>query len=245
MKKNILIVNENLQYAEKLREMVLGMNRYLEITLIDNVKNAYEYIMNITVDMFILDTVMDAEKPGDISGIRLAEQIREIKKYVLTPIIFVTTAKDPELYAYEELNCLGYFVKPFPIERFLAKVRRGLYYRTVRNEDRTLFFRKGGIIYPIRIKEIAYIESIAHSMYIHMVDGNVVEVLYKTYSSILREADSECLLQCSRSVVLNKKYIMSLDFPNRSIVMKYDLGKIDIGSTYKKRVKEEFDDIIF
>ena len=73
----------------------------------------------------------------------------------------------------------------------------------------------------------------------------MVEVLYKTYSSILREADSECLLQCSRSVVLNKNYIMSLDFPNRSIVMKYDLGKIDIGSTYKKRVKEEFDDIIF
>ena len=110
MKKNVLIVNANKQYAEELKQMVLEVNPYLEIKLVHNTKEAYEYLLNTTIDMFILDTIMSLEKAGDIAGIRLAEQIREIKKYVLTPIIFVTVKEDPELYAYEELNCISYFV---------------------------------------------------------------------------------------------------------------------------------------
>lgn len=244
MKKNVLIVNGNKQYAEELKKMVLEVNPYLEIAMVHDAAEAYEYLLNTTIDMFILDTVLHLEKPGDISGIHLAEQIREIKKYVLTPMIFVTVKEDPELYAYEELNCIGYFVRPFEVKRFYEKVKRGLCYRTSRNEDKALFFRKGGAIYPIRVKDIVYIESISHGMLVHTVDGNVLEVMYKTYRSVLREADSECLFQCSRSVVLNKNYVMSLDFPNNYIVMKHNLGKVDMGSTYRKRIKEEFAEVI-
>lgn len=245
MKKNVLIVNNNVNYANELEKMVHEVNPYLEVTLIHKVEEAYEYIMNVTVDLFILDTVMNVEKPGDISGIQLAERIREIKKYILTPIIFVTTEEDPELYAYEELNCLGYFVKPFLKERFQKKIKRGLFYQTSRNEDKALFFRKGGIIYPIRIKDIAYIESIPNGMRVHLGEGSVVEVLYKTCRSILREADSEFLFQCSRGVLVNRNYILGIDFSKRCILLKRDLGMLDIGVTYKKRVKEEFEEVIF
>ncbi len=245
MKKNVLIVNGNKQYAEELKNLVMEINPYLEVGVVSEVKDAYEYLLNTTVDMFILDTVLHLDIPGDISGIRLAEQIREIKKYVLTPIIFVTPKEDPELYAYEELNCLGYFVKPLPRERFLTKVRRGLNYKTSRNEEKAIFFRKGNAIYPIRVRDIAYIETAARLMYVHTVDGNEVEVMYKTYHSVLQEADSEYLIQCSRSVVVNKNYILSVDFPKSTIVLKSNLGRIDIGSTYKKRMKEEFSKLIF
>lgn len=245
MKKNVLIVNANKQYAEELKQMVLEVNPYLEIKLVHNTKEAYEYLLNTTIDMFILDTIMSLEKAGDIAGIRLAEQIREIKKYVLTPIIFVTVKEDPELYAYEELNCIGYFVKPLEPEKFFEKVRRGLCYRTSRNENKALFFRKGWTIYPIRIKDIVYIESVSHDMLVHTSDGNVIDVKYKTYRSLLREADSECLFQCSRSVVLNKNYILSMDFPNNHIMLKNNQGIIEMGSTYRKRIKEEFAEVIF
>lgn len=245
MKKNVLIVNANKQYAEELKQMVLEVNPYLEIKLVHNTKEAYEYLLNTTIDMFILDTIMSLEKAGDIAGIRLAEQIREIKKYVLTPIIFVTVKEDPELYAYEELNCIGYFVKPLEPEKFFEKVRRGLCYRTSRNENKALFFRKGWTIYPIRIKDIVYIESVSHDMLVHTSDGNVIDVKYKTYRSLLREADSECLFQCSRSVVLNKNYILSMDFPNNQIMLKNNQGIIEMGSTYRKRIKEEFAEVIF
>lgn len=244
MKKNVLIVNESLRYAEKLKAMVLEVNSNSNVILIDNVKEAYEYIMNVTIDLFILDVLMNVENPDDISGIRLAEQIREITKYVLTPMIFVTSAEDPELYAYEELNCLGYFAKPFSTEKFKKKLQKGLCYRTTRNENKALLFRRGGIIYPIQIKDIAFIESISHSLRVHLGNGKVVDVLYKTYSSLLSEADSEYLFQCGRGIVANKNYVLCLDIPNRSIVLKNDLGKIDIGSTYKKRIKDTLSELI-
>ena len=244
MRNNVLIVNESLRYAESLKKMVLDVNPSLNIILSDNVKEAYKYIMNVTIDLFILDVLMNVEKPDDISGIRLAEQIREINKYVLTPMIFVTSAEDPELYAYEELNCLGYFAKPFSIEKFKTKLKKALYYRTARNENKALIFRRGGSVYPIQIKDIAFIESVSHSLRVHLGDGTVVDVLYKTYNDLLNEADSEYLFQCERGIVANKSYILCLDIPNRSIILKNDLGRIGIGSTYKKRIKDTLGELI-
>ena len=245
MKKNVLIVNGNIENATNLKKMVLEVSSYVEVYRAHDMNTAFECLMSTTIDLFILDTVLYFDKPGDISGIHLAEQIRGITKYVLTPIIFVTMKDDPELYAYEELNCIGYFVKPFEPQRFREKVRRGLCYRTKRNEDKALIFRKEGSFYPIRVKDIVYIECVAHNMYIHTVDKKVEEVLYKTYASILREADSDCLWQCNRSVVVNKNYIYSLDFVNSYIELKNDFGKVDIGITYKKRLREEVIDLVF
>lgn len=245
MKKNVLIVNGNEQYSEELRRMVLDVNPYPNVVIVHEVLAAYDYLMNNTIDLFILETVLHPEKPGDISGIRLAEQIRGVKKYALTPMIFVTMKEDPERYAYEELNCLGYFVKPFRIERFKDKVGRGLCYHTSRNEDKALFFRKSGCIYPIRVSDIAYIVSASPGMDIHTADGKVIEVMYKTYQNLLDEADSECLFQCNRSVVVNRNYVRSLDFPAGRITLKNGLGAVEIGRTYKKRIRDEFANYIF
>ncbi len=245
MKKNVLIVNGNIENAVNLKKLVLEVNPYVEVYKAYDLNSAFECLLSTTIDLFVLDVVLCPDKPGDISGIHLAEQIREITKYILTPIIFVTAKDDPELYAYEELNCIGYFVRPFDTGRFMEKVRRGLCYRTSRNENKALLFRKGGAFFPIRVRDIVYIESVAHNMYIHTVDKNVEEVLYKTYASILREADSDCLWQCNRSVMINKNYIYSLDFVNSYIELKYNFGKVDMGITYKKRLKEEVDDFIF
>lgn len=245
MIKNVLIVNGNREYAKELKKSVLEVNSYVEVLMAYDMNKASEYLLSRTIDLFILDTVLHFDNPGDISGIHLAEQIRQITKYILTPIIFVTAKEDPELYAFEELNCIGYLVKPFAKERFQEIVKRGLCYRTYRNEDKAIIFRRGGAIYPIRVRDIIYIESLAHSMYIHIADGSEIEVLYKTYASILQEADSEYLFRCSRGVVVNKNYIYSLDFANGYIMLKNNYGKVDIGCTYKKRIKEEIADLIF
>lgn len=240
MKKNILIVNSNRLYGEELKRWIGRIYPYPEIAVIREIGEACEYLMNNTVDMFILDTVLHPEQPGDISGIRLAEQIREITKYVLTPMIFVTSKDEPELFAYEELNCLGYFVRPFETECFMEKVRKGLHYRTTRNVEKTLLFRRSSCLYPIRVKDIAYIESASPGMLVHTTDGRAVEVMYRTYNCVLEEADSECLMQCSRSGVVNRDYILNLDFPTATIVLKYKLGRVAMGSTYKKQIRDEF-----
>lgn len=242
MKKNVLIVNGSEAQTKKLQKLALEINKNLKIYMVKTVGAAQEIIMSITIDIFIIDTVLGIDVPGDTSGIRLAEQIREINKYVLTPLIFITSEKDPDMYAYTELNCLGYFVRPYREERLKAALEKAMFFRTERNEDKALFFRKGGVIYPVKIKDIVYIESVARNMLVHTSDGSEIEVLYKTYNTILLEADSEYLIQCSRGVVINKKYIFGIDLPNRFILLKNNLGKVDIGTTYRKKIIEEFGD---
>ena len=69
MKKTVLIVNNNLNQAEELKKLVLEVNETLEVYVADKVASAYEILMNMTVAAFIVDAVMDLDRPGDTSGI--------------------------------------------------------------------------------------------------------------------------------------------------------------------------------
>ncbi len=240
MKQTVLIIDNNIEQLDIMTKIVLEVNENLEVYTVDSSAAAYELLMEVTIDVFIVDVVLNRDKPGDTSGMRLIEHIREIPKYMLTPVIFVTEESDPELYAYSELNCIGYIKKPFHKNEIKKVLKKALHYRTERNEDSTLIFRKNGIVYPIKIRDIVYIESADHMMYVHLCDKNTISIPYKTYSKILYEADADCLFQCSRSIVVNKNYVLGIDLPNRYIVLSNDLGKVDIGSTYRKKVMQEF-----
>lgn len=203
---------------------------------------AYELLMERTIDVFMVDIVLDTEKPGDTSGIRLVEKLRKIEKYMFTPVVFITALEDENNYAYTDLNCLGYIEKPFDPKRVKQKVEQALHFTTKREKDATLYFRKEGIIYPIKVREITYMESMNHKVYVHLKDEPVFEVAYKTCKELLDEADTDCLLQCSRSTIINKDYVENVDPVSRYFTMKPDGDKVEIGFTYKKRVMKEFGD---
>ncbi len=241
MRKNILVVYGNGTQANKIRECVLEINDELEVYMAEGIGAAYRLLMETTMDVFIVDPVMDVYAASDASGIRFAQQIREMKQYVLTPLIFIAKERDPQMYAFRELNCLAYIVRPYQNEELRAAVEKALYYRTERNEEKSLFFRKKGIIYQIKVKDIVYIEKVARFMYVHMINGKIEEVEYKTYVSILREADSEYLFQCNRGIVVNKNYILGIDLPNSYIILKNGMGKVDIGVTYRKKILAEYE----
>lgn len=46
-------------------------------------------------------------------------------------------------------------------------------------------------------------------------------------------------MQCSRNVIVNKKYIYNVDTVNRIIELKNG-ERVEIGITYKKKIKENY-----
>ena len=40
--------------------------------------------------------------------------------------------------------------------------------------------------------------------------------------------------------MINRNFVLGVDMPNRYIVLKGYMGKVDIGVTYRKKVLEEF-----
>lgn len=241
MKKTVLIIEDNFEQMNMLKQLVLTASDNVEIHTADNVSSAYKLLMEKTVDVFLVDIILDTSRPGDTAGIRLVERLRQIQKYMFTPVIFVTSLEDPRMYAYTDLHCIGYIEKPFDPARIVKLVEKALNYTTEREKETTLSFRKDGIFYPVNLKEIIYMESLKHIMYIHMVDGSVLEIPYKTCKCVLQEEDtSGRLLQCSRGVLVNREYIKGIDSSNRYVMLKNGCEMISIGGRYKKKLLEEF-----
>ena len=113
MEKHVLIVEDNKIQMEMLKKIVQEVNPGAVVYTAEDVNKAYQILLENTIDVFLVDIILDTTKPGDISGIKLVENIRGISKYLFTPVLFVTSLEDTTNYAYTDLNCLGYVEKPF------------------------------------------------------------------------------------------------------------------------------------
>ena len=49
------------------------------------------------------------------------------------------------------------------------------------------------------------------------------------------------MIFCSRSIVVNRRYVHNVDLVNRVIQFQEGMGRVDIGIMYKNQVKEMFD----
>lgn len=243
MKKIVLIVEDDIEQLNMLKHLVTTVSKNVAVYTATDAAQAYRQLMEKTVDVFLVDIILDTSTPGDTSGIRLVERLRKIPKYMFAPVIFVTSLEDPALYAYKNLNCLGYIEKPYDCDKVKQLVERALNHTTAREKETTLSFRKDGIFYPVRLREIAYMESQNHIMYIHMSDGAILDIPYKTCRQVLQEEDAgEQLLQCSRGILVNREYVLGIDSTNKFLILKNNLGRLDIGGRYRKKLLAGFEE---
>lgn len=194
--------------------------------------------MDKVIDLFIVDIILDKNKPGDSSGLKFAENIRKISHYTFVPIIFVTSLEDAKLYTYEKLHCYSFIEKPFDVERLRQLVEQSLRFEESRSVSKTLYYRKDGIILAVEREDIVYAETINHIMHIHTKQGDVFEIPYITLKKLLDDLDCTSFIQCSRSAIINQKYIDNIDIPNQVIQLKNSYGRVGIGIRFKKNLKD-------
>lgn len=242
MKKTVLIIEDDSEQLKMLKQLVFEINGSTEVYMAQNIAWAYQLLLEKTIDVFLVDIILDKGIPGDASGIRLVEKIRQIPKYYFTPVIFVTSMEDQEMHAYKNLNCFGYIEKPYNPVQVKEKVERALNYTTEREKDITIPLKKDNILYPVKLRDIVYAESIRHIMYIHLTNGEILDIPYMTCKRILEEADtSGILLPCARGVLVNREYIYGIDLTNKYLMLKDNYGMITMGGRYKKKLLEEFE----
>lgn len=238
--KKILILEDNLAALEHMTNIVGELDAGNEIFAFDNVKDAYQCAVERTIDLFITDIILDTSCPGDASGLKFIENIRRIEHYNFTPVIFITSLEDARSYTYEYLHCYRFIEKPFDTEKVKQTVEQCLRFPSNNKSTKTLYFRKDGIILVAEREDIVYAESINHIMHMHTAQGDVLEIPYVTLKKLLEEIDSPDFIQCSRSTIVNRNFVRNVDIPNRFIQLKGNHGRIEIGSMFKKSVKECF-----
>lgn len=237
MVKNVLILEDNRASMEMLVQLFEELEIHTNVYKAANLEEAYPIVHSQGIDLFVLDIVLDTSVLGDISGIKFAEELRKMEKYRFTPIIFITCLEDPELYAYRNIHSYGYLEKPFLVKETKKLLLDALKYKAMQEEDKNLYFRKDGILFSIKESEIVYVESKGHILGIHS-KKDVLKIPYKTCKEMKEVLNAEKFVQCSRSVIVNRDYIRGIDRVNRYIILKDEMGNIDIGGKYGKELME-------
>lgn len=240
MVKQILVLEDNpttLEYITTIINEIDIMNR---VVACSDIRDAYQYILEKNIDLFIIDIILDTSRPGDSSGLKFVDSIRRIDRYAFTPVIFVTSLEDARLYTYEKLHCYSFIEKPFDPNKLKEMVIQCLNFPSVEQKRKTMYFRKEGIILAVDREDISYVESVNHVLNIHTIQGDLLSIPYVTLKKFLSDADSDDFIQCSRSTAVNRCYIKNIDITNRVIQIKKQMGTVEIGVMYKKGLKEIF-----
>ena len=239
MDKEVLVLENEESRACRIINIIHDTLEHVQIYRAKNIGEAYRILVERTIDIFVVNVVVDCEKATDTEGMRLAARIREIPKYEQAPIILISSLEDSNMYACKELNCLGYLDRSFSMEEMRKLLIKAYSYQTWRSKERMLFFRKNKVLYAVPVKDIVYIEKTRNVAAIHKNDGTVMEIPYVSLKDILYVADSSSLFLCNRSTVVNKNYVYAMDATNRFIMLKGDCGRLDIGVTHMKQVQTE------
>lgn len=236
--KKILLLEDNLTTLKNLAQLVQNIDTKNIIYPFHDLKDAYQCAVDREIDLFIVDIILDKNRPGDSSGLKFVENIRKINHYAFVPIIFVTSLEDAKLYTYENLHCYSFIEKPFDVERLKNLIEQCLRFEESRNTTKTLYFRKDGIILAVEREDIVYAESIHHIMYIHTRQGDVLEIPYITLKKLLDDIDCADFIQCSRNTVINRRFIENMDIPNQVVQLKNGYGRVEIGIRFKRQLKD-------
>lgn len=240
MIKNILILEDKEIQIEALVKILSGLERKPQIFTAQDSEKAYQISMKRRIHLFLVDIILDASNPGDVSGLQFVRELRNVRKYEFTPVIFITSLEDPRLLSYRQLHCFSYLEKPFCDAHVRAEVEKALKFPVQEERERFIYFRKDGIVYSKNADEIVYIEASRRKLKVYCVN-DVLEVPYKTCGDILAELDCSLFARCSRSGIVNKRHIDTIDYVNRSIRMRHLKRPVEIGTTMKKLFREQME----
>lgn len=237
MKKNILIVEDSTAALARLKQIIGEIDKETQIQVAYNSSEAYQLALQYTIDVFLVDIVLDIKANADVSGIEFAQRIRNLDKYAFTPMIFTTSLADPKLYAFTNLHSFAYLEKPFSTKEVKNVLIKALEYTTQRESDKKLYFRKEGLLFAVNIVDVVYIENYFRRLRIRTED-EIMEMPYRSCKKLMEEIDAKDFLQCSRNIIVNTKFIAAVDLANRYLILKEDYGRLEIGKAFLKSVKE-------
>lgn len=96
MIKNVLILEDNIKTLQALQKAIEEQyGSLVKVYAVSTYREACLQAIQSSIDVFVLDIILKPKENGDTSGLRFAQELRNNMRYVLTPIIFLTTLSDP------------------------------------------------------------------------------------------------------------------------------------------------------
>jgi two-component system LytT family response regulator len=230
----ILIVEDNQSTRDTLIRMVNEIDSSMEVLSTGYAGEALSFAGNNVITAFFLDIQLK-----DYSGLELAKQIREIKTYDFTPIVFITAMPTRELEAFRQIHCYDYIIKPFTeveLERVFRKIL--VDYATMHVGEKASKFSLNYKNHTqlIDLKDIVYIEYLNRRIFIHTKRDNIKynHMPLKQVKSLL----PDYFVQIHQSIIINSQYVTFIDLSRQILRLEGNDEPLSIGRSYIKRAGE-------
>jgi DNA-binding LytR/AlgR family response regulator len=225
----IIIVEDDILFSSYLEKELNDIGKYKIIKVANNVTDALVNIRRELPDVAIVDIKLQ----GQGTGIDLAEILTEYH----IPIVFISSSIEKDVYdATHAMDLHCYLVKPFHVLTLDSAIINLLQLKELNTYGGNLTYRNGAIRQRIPFKDIKYILS----------DGNyctvftaVKKYIFKlSLTKMLKELDADEFLQVHKKCIVNKNYILNIDF-KKNIV---DLGEFQfsLGRVYRQNAQKLF-----
>ena len=227
---NIAIVEDELIYAEQLKEILEYWSKQFNCSVtMDYFKDTNLLLEN---DFNVYDVAfLDIQIKDKMDGLSLAQLMR--KKDYKGSIIFLTNYRDYVFQGYD-VQALHYLLKP--IDELDIKKCMNMVYQLTRENNYVLFSNNKTIKIPYQ--QILYFSSSNH-----YID---IKTVTTSYSHKAKIKDMKCHLpyhfvQCHRSVLVNINYV---DKINKNNLILSNGEELPISNTYLEEVRTAFLSII-
>lgn len=244
---NILILEDDCIQLRTLSDIIKQSSDMYQVYEATNTAEAFKIAQQKMINLFYIDINLKNE-----SGLNFALEIRKIKKYGLTWIIFVTIYKEFMLSAFKKIHCYDYILKPYNKEN-IQRITKFLLLDSCEQLAVTETMEKF-IIVPIKniqvkifINEIIFVEVFIRTSIIHTISGSFT-IDYLSLKKLNSMIEDKNILQSHRSYLVNIKYINKIEKTNDKTSCKIYFYNTDetalLGNNYKKCIMDRFNNIM-
>lgn len=202
--RRALIVEDNFQTAEKLREYI-GIRPELDLIGVAGTgTEALRVIASGMPDLLLLDIHLP-----DMSGFDILEHLEDL------PYIIFITAYDQFAVRAFEIGAIDYILKPFPESRLQQAIERYLEIGDRRSKNiRSLqnlgfHFQEKGRRYLLAHDDIIYISAHGKHTVLHTVFRDIE--IRKMLKEVRESIPPEIFVRTHRQFIVNTKYILKLE----------------------------------
>ncbi len=238
MKKKWLLLESNKKQMENLREFIETRIPQAELTCADNLKDAYTLIFEQTFDLLIVNPILDEKDSADIAGIYFVRNVRDIIRYIFTPVIYITPLTDHDFSVYKDPNCMGYFRLPYKDADLQQVFEDALEFTTPKKNREVLYVRGKERLYSILVEDILYVEYVDGVAEIHTVNRAVERVEGALCKQSVAEMESMNLIQCGKNLFVNSFFVNEIDKKRKVLIIRGDGLELPIGSSFMKDVSD-------
>lgn len=229
----LLIVEDNDIICDSLVKIVKTVDPFREVYCTGYAGSALAYTLEHPIDVFILDIQLK-----DYPGTKLAEEIRSLDRYKMTPILFITSDYSMELEAFRNAQCYKFITKPFKSEE-VRETLQTIFKHGIKDPiaEEKFSIKQKGFTISILQNDILYFESRSRKLFA-VTRHEEIAISKRTQAEIM-ELLTEDFIQCHKGFIVNLKWVHSIDKVEQMINLREQRGRIPYGLKYRDRLEGE------